>query len=131
MFKITDTKLTQDKSLLLQSKVIAFVREATIYDKGYVVFMADASIEFEFDFYYTETHRLDSQYDETMQETASRILYVINCAELKKNHKELDEIISHLYNYFVGFFSANALLDNYDISDHTNEFHRKCEELGG
>jgi len=118
MFDFSTKVITQDQTLLLQSKILDFVREALVYDKGYVVLeIANLGI-FEFNIYYSDGSTVDVHYDETRFETIDRILYTINCKELKKYKSDkliIGEIIGYLYNYVVGMISSSILEETHHI----------------
>ena len=120
----SNTKVTQDQSLELQSKIIAYVREALVYDNGYLVFEVKDLSSFEFDFYYSSGSEIKVLYEETRDESLDRILFVINCKDFHKttNNDDLNVIMVYLYNYVVGFISANILYDKYKVKDYSHIF---------
>ncbi len=120
MFDFSGTEMKQDQTLALQSKILEFIREALIYDKGYVVFEIKNLDAFEFNVYYSDGSKIDAQYDETRDETIDRILYTIDCAGLNKHKgdtRKIDDIIRYLYNYIVGLISASNLHKKCGIRD--------------
>ncbi len=120
-----DTKISRDQRLELQSKIMGFVREALVYDKGYVVFEVKDLSSFDFDFYYSSGSEINVNYEETKDETKNRILYTLDCSELHGNNKandSIDLLMQYLYNYIVGFISANILFEKYGIKDHSMKF---------
>ncbi len=115
-----DAKISQDQRLELQSKLIGFVREALIYDTGYIIFEVKDLNSFDFDFYYSSGSEIKVSYEETRDETLNRILFTLDCASLHENKKardNLNKIINYLYNYVVGFISANILYEKYGVKD--------------
>ena len=120
MFDFSTKVLTQDQMLVLQSKILDFVREALVYDKGYVVFEITNLGVFEFNIYYSDGSTIDAQYEETRTETIDRILYTIDCKELNKYKNDtmiINDIIRYLYNYIVGMISSNILEETHHIKN--------------
>ena len=120
MFDFSTKVLTQDQMLVLQSKILDFVREALVYDKGYVVFEITNLGVFEFNIYYSDGSTIDAQYEETRTETIDRILYTIDCKELNKYKNDtmiINDIIRYLYNYVVGMISSNILEETHHIKN--------------
>ena len=120
MFDFSTKVLTQDQMLVLQSKILDFVREALVYDKGYVVFEITNLGVFEFNIYYSDGSKIDAQYEETRTETIDRILYTIDCKELSKYKNDtmiINDIIRYLYNYVVGMISSNILEETHHIKN--------------
>jgi len=120
MFDFSTKVITQDQTLVLQSKILDFIREALVYDKGYVVFEVANLGVFEFNIYYSDGSTVDAHYDETRTETIDRILYTIDCKELKKyksNNIIINEIIKYLYNYVIGMISSNILEETHHIKN--------------
>lgn len=120
MLDFSDTAITQDQTMALQSKIIEFVREALIYNKGYVIFEVLDLDDFTFNFYYSEGSSIAAKYDETREETIERILFTIDCKELKRREytgERINNIIRYLYNYVVGQVSANIMYEKYGIRD--------------
>ena len=120
MFDFSTKVLTQDQMLVLQSKILDFVREALVYDKGYVVFEITNLGVFEFNIYYSDGSTIDAQYEETRIETIDRILYTIDCKELSKYKNDtmiINDIIRYLYNYVVGMISSNILEETHHIKN--------------
>lgn len=75
---------------------------------------------FEFNIYYSDGFKIDAHYDETRTETIDRILYTIDCKELKKyksNNIIINKIIRYLYNYVIGMISSNILEETHHIKD--------------
>ena len=125
LFTMTSDKVSQDQSLELQSKIISYVREALSCNKGYLIFEVKNLETFEFDFYYSSGSEIVPRYDETREETISRILYTIDCAEFYDKHvstESLNKIMSNLYNYVVGFLCSNVLYERYGIKDYSHLF---------
>ena len=120
MFDFSTKVLTQDQMLVLQSKILDFVREALVYDKGYVVFEITNLGVFEFNIYYSDGSTIDAQYEETRTDTIDRILYTIDCKELNKYKNDtmiINDIIRYLYNYVVGMISSNILEETHHIKN--------------
>ena len=101
---------------------MGYVREALIYDKGYLVFEVKDLSSFEFDFYYSSGTEIKVNYDETKDETRNRILYTINCNDLRTKKVDIDLLMKYLYNYIVGFISANILFEKYGVKDYSYMF---------
>ncbi len=128
MFDMTESSISQDQSLVLQSQVLAYVREVLVYDKGYVVFAVKDRDTFEFEIYHTDGNSIAAIYEETRDETIDRILFTIDCKEfckLKNDTKALNVCMKYLYNYFIGVLSYLALQTNYDIKDETDIFRNE------
>jgi len=126
-----DARISQDQRLELQAKLISFVKETLIYDEGYVVFEVKDLGSFEFDFYYSSGSEIKVSYEETRDETTNRILFTLDCAALHRNKKardNLNHIINYLYNYIVGFISANILYEKYGVKDFSYLFKDLIEE---
>jgi len=65
MLDFGDSAITQDQTMSLQSKIIDFVREALVYNKGYVVFEVVDLDAFEFNFYYSDGSTVEAHYNVT------------------------------------------------------------------
>jgi len=131
MFDLTASGITQDQSFVLQSQVISYVREALIYDKGYVVFAVKDMDAFEFEFYHTDGDSVNALYEETRNETVDRVMFNIDCkvfCKLKTDDKALTDVMRYLYNYFVGQLSATALFDRFKIANQVEILRRPDEE---
>ena len=125
MFNMAEPSISQDQSLALQSQVLAFVREALIYDKDFVVFAVKELGTFEFEFYHTDGKRINALYEETREETIDRILFTIDCSQLckiKGDTNAINDIMKYLYNYVVGVLSVYTMHDRFDIVDRSNMF---------
>lgn len=125
MFDMTESSISQDQSLVLQSQVLAYVREALVYDKGYVVFAVKDRDTFEFEIYHTDGNSIAAIYEETRDETIDRILFTIDCKEFckfKNDTKTLNVCMKYLYNYFVGALNYIELQTKYGIKDETDIF---------
>ncbi len=128
MFDMTESSISQDQSLVLQSQVLAYVREALVYDKGYVVFAVKDRSTFEFEIYHTDGNSIAAQYEETRDETIDRILFTIDCkvfCKLKKDAKALNVCMKYLYNYFLGALNYLDLQEKFGISDETDIFRNE------
>lgn len=104
---------------------MSFVREALVYDKGYVVFEVKDLDSFDFDFYYSSGTEINVNYGETKDETKNRILYALSCEEFHNNkytNENIDSIMQYMYNYIVGFISANILFEKCGVKDHSYRF---------
>ena len=122
MFNMSDSSISQDQSLALQSAIIAFVRDARVYKIGYEVFEVKDLSTFEFCHYYSDGKNLDVTPDETRNETIDRILFTIDCAELwriKDDSELVNYTMKYLFNYCIGIISANVLYEKHGISDKT------------
>ena len=131
MFDMTESSISQDQSLVLQSQVLAYVREALVYDKGYVVFAVKDRSTFEFEIYHTDGNSIAAQYEETREETIDRILFTISCADFckyKNDSKALNVCMKYLYNYFLGALNYVELVDTYGISDLTDMLRNSTDE---
>ena len=125
MFDTGDPSLSEDQALALQSAILAYMREALTYDRGFMVFAVKNLDLFEFEFYYSNGSTVDVKYEETRQETVERILYTLDCSELNhENNKDInkDDVIKCIYNYVVGILSVNVLSVKFDIMDHSGIF---------
>lgn len=125
---IDNSKVSQDQSLALQGKIIEYVREALIYDTGYLILEIRDLGSFDFNFYYSSGSEIEAKYDETRDETIDRILYTLSCSEFKEKCEsgaKLSVIMQYLYNYIVGFISANVLCEKYGIKDHSTIFKKE------
>lgn len=123
MFDIGNSSISQDQTLALQSQVLAYVREALTYDKGYCVLAVKDLGSFEFEYYYSDGSNIEARPDETRLETIDRILITLSCSELKniKNGTaNINDVIRFVYNYIVGILSSNFLAEKYKILDHSN-----------
>lgn len=129
---IDDTKITQDQSLALKSKIIDYVRNALIYNRGYLVFEVKDLSSFEFDFYYSSGVEIEARYEETREETINRIIYTLECKQLREANVSadyLDKIMLYLYNYIVGFISSNVLYEKYNVEDKSWIFRDKVSPI--
>lgn len=120
MLDFSDTNITQDQALVLQSKIIEYIREALVYNKGYVIFELVDLSAFEFNFYYSDGSSVKAQYDETRSETIDRILFTIDCKELKRREftgDRINDIIKYLYSYIVGIIGTKILYEKHGIKD--------------
>lgn len=124
MFDVGDNSLTENQSLSLQSKVIEFVRDALVYDRGYMVFSVRDTEAFEFKSFYSDGTQIDAEYSETRQETIDRILFTINCKDFyeKRGTIDVNLVIRHIYHYVVGVLSLNVLYDSFEIKDASSIF---------
>jgi len=127
MLDFRDTAITQDQTLVLQSKIIEFVREALVYNKGYVIFEVVDLSAFEFNFYYSDGSTVKAQYEETRSETIDRILFTLDCTELKRREysgDRINDIIRYLYNYMFGALGVRILNEKHGIKDASHVFKR-------
>ena len=125
MFESKNPQLGQDQTLALQSQLMEYIRDALVYDKGYMVFSIKDLSTFEFTNYYSDGNNIDVMYEETRDETIERILYVIDCADLtyaRGNGELISDILKYLFNYVVGIISANLLHEKYNIKDFSHIF---------
>lgn len=122
-----ELKISRDQSLGLRAKLIEYMREALANKKGWVIFEVKDLDTFEFDFYYSSNGEIVVRYEEPKEATLDRILYTINCQELTSISNiddTIDDMLQHLYNYIIGFISANILHDKYGLGDHSLTFKR-------
>ncbi len=123
MFDISHPSISQDQSLALQSEILDFIRSAIGVDKGYEVLEIADLETFEFCHYYSDGSKIDARPDETRDETIDRVLFTIDCAQLKKikdDREELNHVMSLIYDYAVGAISSWLLRENFNIEDYTN-----------
>lgn len=125
MFNISDPSVSQDQTLALQSQVLSYVREALNYDKGCLVFSIKDLSAFEFEIYYSDGNNVDARYEETREETIRRILFTLNCKELKSvkgDINAINDLIRYLFNYIVGVISLHVMNEKYSVADHSGDF---------
>lgn len=132
LFELTDKNVTRDQSLALQSKILDYFRNALTLNKGYMVFEVVDASTFEFDFYYSSGSEIRATYEETREETVARIVYTIDCAELRsiENIDEyLSDIMRYIFNFIVGFISAGILWEQHGVKDHSAMFIDNFKDL--
>ena len=119
---------TQTDRLELQSKIIGYIKDALIYDKGYMILELSDSYNGIIDYYYSSGKEIKSRYEETREETVERIVYVINCEQLKGKEfsdSSLNNIMNYLYAYVTGYIAANELTGSFGITDHSYVFDER------
>lgn len=119
---------SQTDRLELQSKIIGYIRDALIYDKGYMILELSDSDDGIVDYYYSSGKEIKSRYEETREETVDRIIYTINCEQLKSKtfaDIALNKLIDYLYLYVAGYIALNNLTNNLGIIDYSYVFGDK------
>ncbi len=122
VFDISYPSISQDQSLALQSEILDFVRSAILVDKGFQVLEVVDMDTFEFCNYYSDGSKIDARPDETRDETIDRIIYTIDCANLRKIKDRpgaLKEVMGSLYAYIAGALAAAEMEKNYGVYDKT------------
>ena len=132
MFDITESSLSQDQSLAIQSKVLEYIREALVYDKGYVILSVVDIGQLEFDIFYSNGNDINAVYEETREETIDRILYTIDCADLRRirgDSGNVNHVIRYIYNFVVGAIGLNVLYEKYGVVDCSARFREGYDRM--
>ncbi len=117
--------ITKQDKKKLDSIITEYLESAKLYDKGFLIFYYENMNEFKFNYFYSSNGELPVKSEDSREETAARIIFVLNCKDIVKDvsyDDKLDIVKKSLISYIVGFSNIYLLDSNLGIKNFTKSF---------
>lgn len=119
--------LFSDAQLKMLDKVVEDgLREALLYDKGYIIFSVNDPSLLSVDYYYSHVGELRVDYGESIDETKEKICFVLECKTVRENvnyENKFDIIKYCMINHIKGMACYCILNEKLHVSDFVTMFN--------
>ena len=123
---MSDLLFSEAQLSVLDKVIEEGLKEAVIYDKGYIIFNINDPSLLSIDYYYSNTGELRVDYGESIEETKEKIAFVIECKTIRENvnyENKFDIVKYCMINHLKGMACYCILNEKLHIDDLVMSFN--------